>query len=282
MTTEIIHPKNEAHWLELRMQDITSTDISALYGCSPYSTEYELWHRKRDGKVLDFPENERMKWGTRLEESIAGGIANDNHFRVRPMKEYIRDPSLRIGSSFDYEITGSVHNTVMMEPGLLEIKNVDSLVFLKTWVEDENGHIEAPPHIEFQVQHQLAVSGRGYAYLGALVGGNRVVMLRRERNEDVIKSIKKKVTEFWESIRENNEPKPDLEKDAAFISKLYSFAEPGKVLELDEDAEMSDMARWYKTFGDKEKEAKKRKDAVKAYTRKAFRNFKISWKGKKK
>src|SRR3990172_11795006 len=122
MPVETIKPKNEAEWLSLRMKDITSTEISALFGISPYSTEFELWHRKKNKLYVDFEETERMTWGLRLQNAIAKGIAEDQGWKVRRMNEYIRIPELRIGASFDFSIEGKD-----IEPGILEIKNVDSL-----------------------------------------------------------------------------------------------------------------------------------------------------------
>src|SRR3990167_4888783 len=189
---QVITPKSKGEWLELRTKDITSTEIGALFGFSPYLTAFELWHRKKEGLVVSIDENERMKWGTRLQDSIANGIAQDNVWKVRRMDEYIRIPSLKIGSSFDFSIECETN-------GLLEIKNVDSLAFKDGWLVDGD-NIEAPPHIELQGQHQLLVSGRQYAYIGALVGGNTVKLIRRQVDEAIHAKIKTAAADFWKSI----------------------------------------------------------------------------------
>ena len=142
MTRQTITPRDREHWLSLRAQDLTSTDVAALFGMSPYKTKFELWHEKRSGEPVRIAQNDRMKWGTRLQDSIASGIAHDNGFSVDRFDGYMRIPSERIGSSFDF----------FMEPnGILEIKNVDALIFRDGWIV-ENGEIEAPLHIEMQVQ----------------------------------------------------------------------------------------------------------------------------------
>lgn len=304
MPIESIIPKDEKEWLELRTKDITSTEISALFGISPYTTEFELWHRKRDGKVLDFEQNERMLWGTRLQDAIASGIAKDCKWEIRRMNEYLRLTEFRMGSSFDFSIEET-------EPGLLEVKNVDSLQYKYGWdIETEN--VEAPPHIEIQIQHQLAVSCRQFAYLGALIGGNKVVLLKREPDLAIIQAIKDRVTKFWESIDKNIEPKPDFKADAEFISKLYGYAEPGKVLDLRGDNEFLTLAKRHKELGDAVKACTEERDGLKAqmlmivgdaekvvadgfsisaglvgpthveYDREGYRNFRLNWpRGKK-
>ncbi len=299
---ETIQPKDEAHWLSLRKQDVTSTEVAALFGISPYITAYELWHRKHDNLDVEFEVNERMKWGTRLQDSIAEGIAEDYKWAIRKKTEYLRDTDLRAGASFDFECKS--HG----EEWLLEIKNVDSLAFRDGWIVDGD-NVEAPPHIELQVQQQLALSGLKVAFIGALIGGNRVVLIRREPDRVVIQSIQKRIRQFWDSVRDHREPQPDFGRDADFIAKLYSFAEPGKVFNADD--RVSKLAFAYKQAGQEEKQAKEKKDASKAeiltivgaaekvvgetftisagligpchmdYDRPGYRNFKVNFKKEK-
>lgn len=299
---QIIKPKDKKAWIELRVQDITSTEVSALFGLSPYCTKFELWHRKKRGDIVQIEENVRMKWGTRLQDAIAEQIAVDNGWKVRRMDEYIRDEEIRAGASFDFEIESD---------GILEIKNVDNLIYRDNWIEHDDGRIEAPPHIEMQVQHQLLCSGRKYAYIGVLIGGNKDKLIKRTRDEYVIDAIRQSVSDFWLSIENNNPPKPDFVSDASFISKLYGYAEPNKVLDIRGDDKFLTMAQEYKKLGDEIKEREQKRDAIKAqflthindaekvtgdgftisagvvseseisYTRSAYRMFKINWSKKK-
>ena len=252
---QIIQPTDTQDWLHLRTQDITSTDVAALFGISPYLTKFELWHRKKRGEIVELSENKRMKWGTALQDTIAAQIAKDHGWTIRRMTEYIRDETIRAGASFDFAIG---------EDGLLEIKNVDGRIYRDNWIEDDNGNIQAPPHIEIQVQHQLLVSGREYAYIGALVGGNDEKLIYRKRDEMVIAVIRQAVKEFWESINNNTPPEPNFVEDAAFISKLYGYAEPNKVLDVRGDEKFQAMMENYKELGEVIKEKQSARDAIKA------------------
>ena len=311
---ETIQPKDEKDWLELRKQDVTSTETAALFGLSPYMTQFELWHRKHDKMEVEFTVNDRMKWGTRLQDSIAAGIAEDQKWKIRRMSEYKRDTDLRMGASFDFSLCftipgdGKPIKSTMVEDGILEVKNVDSLAFRDGWIVDGD-NVEAPAHIEIQVQQQLALSGMKTAYIGALIGGNRVVLIKRVPDQQVIGSIKKRIGELWASIQAHHEPKPDFARDSDFISRLYSFAEPGRVFNADE--RVSKLAFAYKQASQAVKEAELKKDSAKAeiltligdsekvigekfsisagitgpahvsYDREAFRNFRINWKKEK-
>lgn len=329
---ETIHPKNEEEWLKLRLQDITSSEVAALFGLSSYVTEFELFHRKRDAKVVIQEASEWTRWGQRLQDSIAAGVAEDNGWNIRKMTEYMRDPELRMGASFDFSIEDSrrfvapVHLPSESEAkenpdalietapakGLLEIKNVFGMIFKDQWLEDEEGNLEAPPHIELQVQHQLAVSGRSFAYIAALVGGNQIKLIKREPNEKIISAIKEKVAAFWYAVKTNAPPKVDFSQDADFISSLYGYAEPGKVFDARGNDEFSELCRKHKELGDAAKAAEAAREAIKtrlllevkdaekvigdgftisattvgpadiSYRREGYRMFRLNWPRKKK
>lgn len=303
MKTEWVLPKDRTHWLQMKAGDVSSTEISALFGISPYSTEYELWHRKKDGLIVEIDDNERMRWGRRLESAIANGIAEDKGWKIFNLDKYARDSELKAGSSFDFGI-----DIGQGEFELLEIKNVDALQFREGWVVDGND-LEAPPHIEIQVQHQLMVSRAKRAYIGALIGGNTVKLIRRERDENTISAIKNKLNLFWESIEESAPPPPNFEVDAEFISKLYGYSEPNKVMNLQGDVAIISMATRYKELGEQGKRVDAERDGIKAqilmrlgdcekglgdgftisagtvgpseieaYTRKPYRSFRVTWK----
>lgn len=245
-------PANREEWLKLRSKNLNSTDIAALFGVNPYSTEFELWHRMKSGDTVQITETERMKWGTRLQDAIAFGIADDKKWKVRRMDEYLYCESRRLGSSFDYAIGVDE---------ILEIKNVGADAYKSGWLETGDS-IEAPPHIELQVQHQLLVSGAKKAYIGALVGGNKLILLERNPDIKIHEAIEAKAAAFWKSIDEGQAPKPDFEKDAAFIRYLYSYAEVGKVITASTETE--ELAKQYEVMSKDIKVLTAKRDAIKS------------------
>lgn len=258
MNAVTITPANEADWLAMRKLDVTSTESAALFSMSPYLTAFDLWHRKHSGNVPEFKTNERMKWGNRLEAAIAHGIAEEQGWTVEPMKDYMRLPDLRAGSSFDFRITN------LGEPVHLEIKNVDYLAFRDGWIEHDDGTIEAPEHIEMQVQHQMMVSGYKRAFIGAFIAGNRGVVIERERDEDVIAAIRAKIAAFWRTVDAGQEPDPVMPGDAEAVIRLNQYAQPGKILDASTDAMIAALAEKYKTAAAAEAAAKEDKEVAKA------------------
>lgn len=257
---QVVPFTTEEAWLKARIQDVTSTESAALFGMSPYMTHFELWHRKRNGTEGDFSVNDRMRWGNRLEAAIAAGIAEEQGWEIRPLKEYMRLPDERIGSSFDFVIT----NHPSGQPAHLEIKNVDYLQFRDGWITDDDGFNEAPEHIEMQVQHQMLVSGFPRSYIGALIGGNRGIIIERERDEQVIAAIRAKIADFWRTVDANEEPDPVMPTDAQAVIRLNQYAEPGKVLDASADAIITSLVEQYRQAKKDADAAKETADVLKA------------------
>lgn len=256
MSTITIEVVSEQQWLAERAKDVTSTEVAALYGLSPYITEFELWHRKR-GVEVEFDENDRTRWGRRLETAIAAGVAEDHGWEIRHRSLYQRLDDLRFGASFDFEILNHERG-----PGLMEIKNVDALVFRDQWSETD-GQIAAPDHIELQLQAQLDVSGFSWGCIVALVGGNDARILMRDRDRDIGDDMRRRVASFWRSVDANQPPAADFERDSEFIVKsLRRNANAGEV--IDADAELEALLVDYREASAAQRFAEARRDARKA------------------
>lgn len=239
MELEIIQITDREKWLAERAKDVTSTEISALYGLSPYSTVFELYHQKKDRTIVRVEENERMKWGTRLESAIARGAAEDMGWEIEPMNVYVRDAEARMGSSFDFKILSEANG-----PGILEVKNVDWLQYRDKWIDDGAGNIEAPEHIELQVQHQMEITGISWAAIVVLVGGNEQKIVLRNRDQKIGQDIRAKIAEFWANVDAGRAPKPDYVADAEFIIKHLS-ANADANLVAQSDAALDDLIEQY-------------------------------------
>jgi predicted phage-related endonuclease len=234
-----IKPQNRGDWLALRCLDVTSTEASALFDMSPYDTAFSLWHRKRDGEIVEIADNERMRWGLRLQDAIANGIADDMGWVAEPMTEYMRIPEVRMGASFDWRMIDDKNRI-----GLFEIKNVDYLVFRDKW-QMEEGMLVAPPHIEIQLQQQMHVADVEWGAIGVLVGGNAPRTLVRERDREVGDAIQERVVAFWKSIEANTPPEPTYPDDAEFLCKLYDKVQPGTVLDARNNKELETLVADY-------------------------------------
>lgn len=278
MNRVALTPPNELAWKAMRVLDVTSTESAALFGMSPYTTTFHLWHAKRAQTPSDFEPSERMEWGTDLQDSIALSFARRYGVKVVRVTEYMRIEQARMGSSFDFEIVDMADvvaaDTSLQEmfkqhgPGILEIKNVDRSVFRDAWErkDAETGErwIEPPGHIDIQLQHQLHVRERGWGALGVLVGGNTGKLVLRERRLDVGNALQARIEEFWRSVDEGREPEPAYPGDAEFVAKLYGYAEVGRVYDGRGNAELAAILAEYCEAAGREKMAKEDKKVAQA------------------
>jgi hypothetical protein len=276
LTRETTAHATEAAWLAARAKDLTSTECAGLFDAGVYDnarTTYELFHVK-SGLIepVAFEMNERVKWGNRLEASIAQGIAEDHGLIVEAFKVYMRIPELRMGSSFDFKIVGLADGYAGDETlrdmfrkhgqGVLEIKNVDGLQFKRGWIEDGET-IEAPPHIELQVAHQLEVADLNWSVIAPLVGGNTPKVVIRERDAELGALIRQKVGAFWAMVNGGIRPKPDFQKDGETIARIYRDND-GSHVDLSDNFHLAELCIAYKAAGAEAKAAEDRKKAAKA------------------
>lgn len=267
---ETLSPANQTEWLAMRAIDVTSTESPALFGESTYDTEFSLWHRKREGAIVALEPTERMEWGTDLQDQIAASLAKRQQVSIERLTEYARLSNTRMGASFDFRIFGAGGHGVELPPalaakfyecgpGLLEIKNVDAAVFAKTWPKRDDGTLEAPSHIEIQLQHQLHVSGLKWGAIGVLVGGNRGHLLIRDYYQDVGEEIESRIVKFWQSIESDQPPDPTYPPDAGLMIKLMGNVTPEKVYDGRGNEALRLLLDDYKRFAEQEKLAKEDK-----------------------
>lgn len=244
---------DESAWLQLRAQDITSTETPSLFGHGR-ETPFELAHRKAGHIESAFKPNERTEIGKEIEAAIAARVARMYGMRIRPKKHYIRLPELRMGASFDFEIVGIGDEIIddnrlrqafgSLGPGLMEVKNVDTFVFRDNWITGDKP--EAPPHIEIQLQHQLEVSGYAWGVIVAFVGGNHVEIVMRLHDVEVGSGLRFAVGKLWADLDRGVYPPVTYPEDLGVLKQIYGYSEPGKWLDARGSAADPILLEWLK------------------------------------
>lgn len=236
MTDRAIAIRDEAHWHELRAQHVGGSEVAALFGEHAQLTPFELWHIKAGLlPAPDLSDNDRVFWGTILEPAIAKGVSAKTGWETRKVRRYYSmRPNLTLGGSLDYEIRSADKGR-----GVLEIKTADWLV-AKRWV-------DGPPlAYELQIQSYLALAEWDWGVMAVLVGGNDLRLFEYERRPKTIDLIVRRVSDFWQSIANNNPPKPDFSEDHQAISTLYGASEPGKVIDLSHSNRLPELIEEHK------------------------------------
>lgn len=237
MKARTIAIRDDAQWRELRRTHIGGSECAALFGESSYLTHYELWHQKK-GLLpeRDFSSDDRVFFGRILEPAIIEGVRQKTNWKIQQCHRYYSmQPDLGLGGTLDAEIVGHDRG-----PGVLEIKTVDRLQAMQ-W--------DGVPPLSYELQTQVYVelTGRNWACIAVLVGGNELRLFTYERRPRAISLIKDKVREFWASIYANEPPAPDFFADHETVAYLYRATDAGKLIDLSDDERFAALVAEYET-----------------------------------
>jgi predicted phage-related endonuclease len=174
-------------------------------------------------------------------------------WNLRKVHRHIVHPKTpQFGGHLDYEVVAHDKG-----PGVVEIKTVDRMIF-RDWPEGE-----PPIHYQLQLQSYLAITGRAWGALVALVGGNDLKIWEFDARPKTIEKIESAVAEFWRDVTDKREPKPDFLADAKAISALHSDA-GGGIADLAGDNRIPELCANYLAAAADEKDAAERKAAAKS------------------
>jgi len=261
MTAKIFKFQNEQEWLDARKLDVTSTDMAALLGLSKFKSRFALWHEKKTGIIAnEFVENDRTKWGKRLQNVIAHGICEDNGWKGEDLGLfYISDSSLRIGCSLDVLVDCPDRGK-----GLMEVKNVGLDAFAASWTDED-----APAYYETQLQLELHMANKAgidltWGVIAALVGGNSPKLYFRDYDREIGAMMEEQAQRFWLSIEDGEEPKPDYAIDGPLLQKLRGAVQEKNTIDISTNNRVYELIEEYGRGGDLEKEGKAMKEAAKA------------------
>jgi predicted phage-related endonuclease len=202
---------------EFRARVVGASEVAALFGLSPWLTEYELYQRKVGkiatpafNEVVDgVPVNERAFWGVKLEPLIIEGACE--RWGYQPCDEPHRlDNGAGLGGHPD---------RIVMCPergrGVLEAKMVD-------WLEVKKWGDEPPLNYLLQNMSYQGLAGCVWGDMIVLVGGNELRRFQYDFRPKLYAEIEQRVATFWDRVRRKDAPKPDYTRDGAVIAEVYS------------------------------------------------------------
>lgn len=184
-------------WHATRLLGLGGSDMAAICGLDEYTAPLEVWHTKRgtpvprgDNPVL----SEAALMGHRLEPIVAERFAEITGHRVFDAPGTLRavDPDWALANLDRVVLDGG-------EYGVLELKTRSSYA-LDDWID------EPPTGPWLQVQHYLMVTGWRFGWIACLIGGQRTIVHRVERDDDTIHSLWKIGEEFWAQVQKGTPP----------------------------------------------------------------------------
>lgn len=241
---------------------ISASQVAGLFNRSPYATRWMLYQGFKKGMPLgdDGTPGDRMSWGQRLEPAILRAVADELRLDVVANTRYDVMPDLPLGCTRDADLVDP-----SLGYGVVEVKNVDGLVYRQTWSEEH-----APPHIEIQHQAQMMVPHPTHGLpkwgvLAALVGGNELKILRRTHSTEMQKDLRSEVIRFFKELGENKEPDPlGTEREVRGLQFLYPERVPGKIISRFDDEEAALLVDEYLELNAQRLEVEKAEKALRA------------------
>lgn len=214
---------DRAAWLDVRRRGIGGSDASVIVGLNPWKSPFALWLEKTgQTEPEDLSGNERVYWGTQLEEIVA------QEFTKRTGKEVRRRGVLQ-HEIYPF-ILASVDRLVVGENAGLECKTANGFAE-RAWEGDE-----VPDAYYVQCQHYMMVTGAERWYIAALIGGNHFVYKCIERNEKEIEALMEAETEFWRKVEAKEMPEVDG-SESCTLALSERFAGGAPAIELPSEAD---------------------------------------------
>lgn len=204
-------------WLEWRKKGIGGSEASSVAGLNPWSSPLKVWMDKLDELKEESIDNERMRVGRDLEDYVAKRFEEATGKKVRRENFLLQHPEHSfMFANLDRVVTG--------ENAFLECKTTSSYG-KQEW---EKG---IPLHYELQCLHYMAVGGFDYCYIACLIGNEKFIWHRIERDEETINNLIQIEKEFWEEhILKQIPPDPDGSDDCSeMIKKKYNVSIPESI-----------------------------------------------------
>lgn len=241
--------------LELRRKYIGSSDVPAILAMIPQSSPHAVWESKVLGIDNNGKPNDSADLGNRLEPFLIGVsqelIEAKAGCPVRmEYSQFVVDDDGICAANLDGIAYGDIWTASV------ECKTVSLLGYSphhRDWCSGDS----IPPHVRYQVQHQMNVIGAEYAFVVALIGMNGLNVFQVKSDPKIAEICRRVSHEFMTRYVIPKVPPPDYVPSWRALPETDGVIEPKSV--PDSVAEnFIECRRLRKEYVAKEDEAKRR------------------------
>lgn len=220
----LINTKNmdRLAWLKARQAGIGGSDVSAIMGLNKWKSPIDVWVDKTTS-VKDEEPSEAAYWGIVLEDVVAGEFVQRTGLRVRRCNQLLQHSEYPyMIANIDREIVGRPNGQRVG----LECKTASE------YRKDEWSDDEIPAEYILQCQHYMAVTGYEAWWIVVLIGGNKFVYKRIERDEEIIQMLIEQEGIFWHQYVESKvmPPADGSEACAKALAKMYPHSNGAEIV----------------------------------------------------
>ncbi|GAK01480.1 YqaJ viral recombinase family protein [Geomicrobium sp. JCM 19055] len=175
MTQALLNTSELSHseWLEQRKRGIGGSDASAVAGLNRWKSPIVVYMEKTGEIKSESSNSEAAYWGNVMEDTVAKEFTRRTGLKVRRRNALLQHE--------DHEwMLANVDRMVVGRNEGLECKTASE--YLKGDWEAE----EIPATYLLQCQHYMAVTGADAWWIAVLVGGNKFIYKKIDRDEELI------------------------------------------------------------------------------------------------
>jgi putative phage-type endonuclease len=211
---------SDADWLAARRSGIGGSDIAAIAGVNPFSTNVDVYLDKTGQSEI--PENEKMKWGKILEGPVAAEYATQNKdISVENVFAILQSPDApfalcnldRISINHTKSANKDSKFAKCKGNGVLEVKTTS---WAQSWA-------DAIPDYHFcQLQWYLGITGLSWGEFAVLISGNDYLESGIvDFQPDVFQNLLKIADRFWQNhVLKKTPPLPNRKPQTEAAHKL--------------------------------------------------------------
>ncbi|RXU75170.1 phage tail tape measure protein [Enterococcus faecium] len=224
-------------WIEDRKKGIGGSDVGTILGLNKWKSPYQLWLEKTGQVVLEETASEPAYWGNILEEVVAKEFQERTGKKVRRRNQVFEHPLHPF-------LRANIDRDVVGENAILECKTANQFLG-KEWEGEE-----VPLSYLCQVQHYMNVLNKDYCYIAVLIGGQKFIWKRIERDQELIDTIDdgnsvQKISSDLNGLKSDaNKADDALDKIGDTLEEIDDKIDKGNLLDAGEFlSEMSGKAK---------------------------------------
>jgi predicted phage-related endonuclease len=250
---------DKQQWLELRKQDVTASDVGALFDCHPYRTLAGLFSIK-SSEDTDEIDNVVMRRGRIFEDAVrTATLLEYPDWEIERCDDYFRDTDIRLGCTPDFIVSRPDRDGL----GLMQAKTIAPNIAREHWSEES-----PPPHIVLQALVEMMLHDLQWTIVAGLVIQPWKVpppmIYEIPRHPEMEARIIEETRKFWEMVENGTPPPRDYNRDGALIEKLYRQEDGAPPLDLNGDNYLLAQLHRRDDVAEKLKLLKEEKDAIDA------------------
>jgi putative phage-type endonuclease len=207
----------EEDWLKSRTAGIGGSEIAKIAGVSPWGNAITVYLDKISQDHKEKDAGEAAYWGNRLEDIVASEFEKRTGMFMTTLNAIIQ--------STEYPwMIGNVDRVIYdktIGDGILECKTTGVYTpAAKVYLDEDNRIYDE--HM-CQVQWYMGITGYQYAFVAVLIGGQRFVIRKAERDEEIISHLVKIGGDFWEMVKSRTAPAIDgSDASSKLLDTLYA------------------------------------------------------------